>query len=63
MTKRELCERLIKLHEETLCVAADAAKNGMADIIGELGDLVHHVGDLLLDLAAPKEEPKAEEEQ
>ena len=56
MTKREICERLMKLHEETLCAIGDAAREGRPDCFGDLAKIAQHVGVLLLDLAAPEEE-------
>ena len=58
MTKREICERLLKIYNSAMF-----ASNGSGDIGGgPCYGIGKALRDLLLDLAAPEEaEPKAEE--
>ena len=58
MTKREICERLLKIYNSAMF-----ASDGSGDIGGgPCYNIGHALRDLLLDLAAPEEEePKAEE--
>jgi hypothetical protein len=56
MTKREICERLINIHNRLFHEYAMA--DGMEDI--DVEEIGKDIGYLILDLAAPEEEPKPE---
>jgi len=56
MTKREICERLINIHNRLFHEYAMA--DGMEDI--DVEEIGKDIGYLILDLAAPEEEPKHE---
>lgn len=61
MTKREICERLIKTRDYLAAYEKLLLKDNCPFDADDLGACADTIRDLLLDLAAPEEVPKAEE--